>query len=429
MKDTSSVRKTILRSALLGLATVSMSASMADVVTGFEAGEGYAVGVLTGQNSWYNPVAGSLDWEVTTYAGNPYGIGPNPQGGGLQFITGASDISGATFGRCQIDNAFADATTYTATYDFWAKYIGAATPVNNIGSFSLQPSATNQFLISLWFWPDDPITGTLVANAIQIYDSAPEPPDPPGVYAYYWPTTLSGMMVQGKWYRSTTIWKNDGTSSVPLKYQIQDLTTGETFGVQASATWTMQNPTGPLATGIRFFAGGTENRCAVDNVDIVTYNNKTYAEQFAIVGGFAGGNNTTFALKATSGAGFAVQCDELDPNAAVEMLTSSPYDSPSAITFGVTSKASRTDMLERVRVWDWTAGGGAGAYAPAPIISRAATTTFSSASGSYTGTLSNYIRPQDGYMIIEISHTPSAEQDGFDGWGSEFRGCSWTFTP
>ena len=64
----------------------------ADFVTGFEpaAYSGSGVGVmLNGQQGWYNPVTGSIEPNVFTYAGNAPGFVSNP-GGGSQFASGTA---------------------------------------------------------------------------------------------------------------------------------------------------------------------------------------------------------------------------------------------------------------------------------------------------------------------------------------------------
>src|SRR5687768_913836 len=64
--------------------------------------------ILTGQDGWYLPPVGGVDWNVFTYAGNTMGVVANPGGGGAQFIGGIS--AGTTFARAQKDFAW-DANT------------------------------------------------------------------------------------------------------------------------------------------------------------------------------------------------------------------------------------------------------------------------------------------------------------------------------
>src|SRR5205085_918678 len=106
----------------------------------FESETGSAAGTLiTGQNGWYNPVAGSLDGSVFTYTGNALAFANNASGGS-HFLGGEAD--GVNPMRAQHDVSFAAGRVWTLSFDFNGNYIGTSgTTVDNLGSTSLQPSA------------------------------------------------------------------------------------------------------------------------------------------------------------------------------------------------------------------------------------------------------------------------------------------------
>src|SRR5262245_33283646 len=66
--------------------------------------------LLTGQQGWYVPVAGSPDYNVFTYAGNAPGLPVNTTGG-AQFVGGIS--GGTVFARAQQDVNFSTANIWT----------------------------------------------------------------------------------------------------------------------------------------------------------------------------------------------------------------------------------------------------------------------------------------------------------------------------
>jgi uncharacterized protein (TIGR03382 family) len=117
--------------------------------TGFEAPD-YAVGVLTGQDEWFIPVAGSVDYNVQAYGGT---IAPNPDGE-ANFVSGTPGSTTA-FARAQHAASFLDGTAYIMSYDVNVLPWGAEPPaLNNIGSFSTQNSTTSRFTQSLFVWND-----------------------------------------------------------------------------------------------------------------------------------------------------------------------------------------------------------------------------------------------------------------------------------
>lgn len=132
---------------------------LADITTGFERPEvtGSAAGtVLTGQDGWYIPVAGSNDSLAMTYAGNALGIPANPTGG-EQCLVGRSnaDVVANAFARAQRDHDFSAGGTWTAAFDIAVAFNGTLPSAPNLGSFSLQPSTTTRAWQSLYNWVDN----------------------------------------------------------------------------------------------------------------------------------------------------------------------------------------------------------------------------------------------------------------------------------
>jgi hypothetical protein len=98
---------------------------------------------MNGQAGYFiPPVAGSIDGNCFTYAGNTLGVPPNPAGG-ANFWAGASG-GGTAFARTQKTIPI-PATQVRIDFDVCCSYTGTVTPTNNIGSFSFQNSATAYF--------------------------------------------------------------------------------------------------------------------------------------------------------------------------------------------------------------------------------------------------------------------------------------------
>jgi hypothetical protein len=249
------------------------SAAYATLVTGFEASQGYtgsAAGtLLPGQQSWYNPVAGSADWKVYTYAGNPYGVVSNPDGG-EQFVGGRMEGL-AAFARGQHDYNWSGETTLTVGYDFYAKYTGTLPATNNLGSFSLQPSSatipgTQIYMQTLAYWQDTAGATTYNIGFVTNEHTGTAPP--------YFPGTAWQNIPVDHWIRQTV--GLNMTTKMILDVTIQDLTAG-TPAVSATLNEHLVNysqPGGTMPTAFRFFTGGgagsdpAGNFTAYDNLSI-----------------------------------------------------------------------------------------------------------------------------------------------------------------
>ena len=233
--------------------TYAGSAAGTPLTTGFGGG---------GQDGWYNPVAGSTDGSVFTYADNAWGFATNPTGG-AQFA--AVRNTGATgFGRAQRAFAFGN-TQYTMAFDISMDRFGGVLPaVNNIGSVSLQNSATARFYQTLYTW-DDVNTGNAFDGNYVFFNAA-------GVQQA---NTLPGpewdALRLNTWYRQSTTW--DFTTNQITSVSIDNLHDAAPATVVdvSGLGWYLAGgsaPTQPLPTDVRFFAGGGAN-----NVHVVGFDN------------------------------------------------------------------------------------------------------------------------------------------------------------
>jgi hypothetical protein len=81
---------------------------------------------ITGQDGYYVPVAGSLDGLVATYAGNPWGVPANPNGGN-NFWAGVSQATNI-FARSQRNVTVSTNSRVYVQFDVMCNYLGTATP-------------------------------------------------------------------------------------------------------------------------------------------------------------------------------------------------------------------------------------------------------------------------------------------------------------
>src|SRR5205823_7087037 len=118
--------------------------------------------------SWYNPVAGSSDYNAYTYAGNALGFPVNPTGG-TQFI-GATG-PGTAFARAQHDVDFTTFSAWTVSYDVAHSFLGTLPAAQNLGSSSTQnPAAAPRQIIALHTWTD-PTTAATWNAGYNVFDA------------------------------------------------------------------------------------------------------------------------------------------------------------------------------------------------------------------------------------------------------------------
>ena len=225
----------IRRMAFVSIGLLACASVQADIVTGFEAPDysASAAGVLLtngfgggGQELWYNPVAGSADGVVMTYAGNAFGVPANP-GGAEQFIAGRRDATAGGFARLQRDEAFINAPVWTVAFDFSARYDGLLPTADFLGSYSLQPYdglGASRSHIQLFSWID--IAGASTFNCgYFVFDSFGFQVPLPGVF----PGPEWENLIPDNWYRFSNTF--DFEQNRITEVSITDLTTGVTTTV------------------------------------------------------------------------------------------------------------------------------------------------------------------------------------------------------
>jgi hypothetical protein len=263
----------------VGIAGLALaSAAQAQYVTGFEAPTFNASAAGTplttgfgagGQAGWYNPVAGSLDFSVHTYAGNTLGFPANPSGG-EQFIAALGQPSPSNIGRAQYPVNFSAGGLWTAEWDVIGGYRGTSgTAIDNLGSFSLQNSATANYFQQIMQWglnTTAPVQYNINYGVFPAAGGAAPAFSSPGAEWTNIPVN--------HWVRQSTTW--DFTSNQILSVSIQNLTLG-TPAVVADVTglgWFLAGGQNnilakPLPTDIRTFTGNTDNVTGWDNIRII----------------------------------------------------------------------------------------------------------------------------------------------------------------
>jgi len=233
----------------------------AGYTSGFEALSASPTGViLTGQDGYTLP--SGTDFNVYTYAGNAPGFPANPLGG-AQFIAGTGP-GGGVYARAERSVDYSTASLWTLSFDVAAKYLGdpQATPGNNVGSISLQPSASSTSTIALARWSTPGVSWQADyvwydAAGTSITESVPDP-------------GFQNLQLD-HWYNWATTF--DLASNQIVKVSITDLSTNTTASysptdryLQTGSAHSMPDP-----TAFRFFAGGGNpggNTMAFDNIQI-----------------------------------------------------------------------------------------------------------------------------------------------------------------
>jgi len=252
----------------LGIAGLS-SLGFAQFSDNFESETGSAGGSLLtngfgggGQNGWYNPVAGSVDGSVYTYAGNSLGFATNPLGGN-QFL-------GMNVLTAQATNRSQHAVTYgagvnTLTFDFNAKFAGTPPGADNLGSVSLQPACTN-FFQTIYQWGSHLPTADAFDANIGAASSAG------GALVFQSPGAAWMNLNLNHWYRQSVTW--DFGSNLITSTTLQDLTAGGGVNSFSPTGWYLSGGAGNILgqltpTDVRFFASGSAgDMMGYDNLNI-----------------------------------------------------------------------------------------------------------------------------------------------------------------
>ncbi|MFN0133237.1 MAG: GC-type dockerin domain-anchored protein [Phycisphaerales bacterium] len=271
----------------------------ADLSASFESPpySGSPAGVpLPPQELWYQPVPGSADFDVYTYAGNVLLLPPNPTGA-AQFIGGRS-LGGTQQARAQLDHNFGSSSRWTISWDFCARFDGVLPATQNLGGFSLQPNATRDFN-ALYTWVD-PNAAAAFNSGFIVYDAAGVQAPAPGLSAGpEWQN-----LQKNHWYRQTvTI---DYATNRVVEVTIADLTVGGPTASARPTGWFLGGgsaPGLPVPTAIRTFAGGASagNITGFDNIDICPF----------VVSGFAPGGGPEGTIVNIFGCGFGDRVEDV----------------------------------------------------------------------------------------------------------------------
>lgn len=251
--------------------------ALAQHQTNFESLTASAAGTsLHGQDGYYNPVTGSADHKVFTYAGNALGFSTNPNGG-ANFVGGTGPAgSPVVLLRSQRDFAYGNGKgTWTMGFDVAVKFAGTLPAADNIGSVSLQPSTTARFFIALARW-QDPATALAWKADYQYFNAAGT-----AVTASV-PNTAFQNLALDKWYR----WETDFNLSTNqiVEIRLTDIAAATTVSHTPSG-WYMNGGNGavnPAPTAYRLFTGTSVagNTMGFDNVKIETTGYSSTFETF-----------------------------------------------------------------------------------------------------------------------------------------------------
>jgi hypothetical protein len=220
-----------------------------------------------GQDGWYNPVAASIDFNVHTYTGNTLAFPANPTGG-TQFVGVTGQVAPSNIGRAQHAVNFSAGGTWTVEWDVIGGIRGATTAVDNLGSFSLQPSATANYFQQIMQWGTNTTAPTQYNINYGVFPAAGG-----AAPAFVSPGAAWTNIPVDHWIRQSTTWSF--TSSRILSVSIRDITAGgPTTTVDVSGLdWFLAGGLNnvlakPLPTDIRLFTGNVNNVTGWDNVSV-----------------------------------------------------------------------------------------------------------------------------------------------------------------
>lgn len=217
--------------------------------------------ILTGQDGFFLPVAGSTDFEVVTYTANSYAFPQNPTGG-ANFIAGIGE-GGGTFERAErAVNFGAGEGLWELSFDVIVSHRGPEAPIDNIGSVSLQPGTNQSFIASArwssglageewnadYIWFDE--------NGTQFFENVPD----------------AGFqnLETDQWYRWTTLF--DMTSNRITEVSIEGLTVSHSASFEPTDRYLFGGSAGAdLPEAVRFFTGSSNagNVMGFDNLTLI----------------------------------------------------------------------------------------------------------------------------------------------------------------
>ncbi len=261
--------------------------------TGFETFVASATGIpAAGQDGFYVPaVAGTIDGNLHTYAGNTLGVPVNGNGG-ANFWGGLAG-GGTAFARSQRAVTLPTGRV-RIEYDVCCNYLGAVVPLNNIGSFSFQPSTNSIYVNLVAAYPLGVVFPPTTWDANVVARGA----TPPATIVTVLPNAAFQGLAMAVWHHwAVTI---DMVAGTHVDFSITNGVTNVT------TTYTPTTPLllpvapavgAPLPTDFRLFTGGTAagNVFAIDNLTI------TYGAQYTTFGAGCPGALGVPALAAAPG--------------------------------------------------------------------------------------------------------------------------------
>jgi len=146
---------------------------------------------------------------------------------------------------------------------------------------------------------------------------------------------------------------------------------------------------------------------------------------YLITGGFYGSGNVMSLLNLDSDR-LVVRGDEFNTSPMAEFTSnSSTYSAATKVEFVYTTRASRTDMIERGELWDWANGG----WDPASAQTRAPTLNDSTVTITVTTNPSRFLEQETRRLKSKLSWVPTTDTDVYDGWASSINQIYWKVTP
>ena len=246
--------------------------------------EGLSTGLLVGQDGWFQPVAGSNEWNVVGYGDEAmFNIAGNPGGGGELCLAATASASANGFARGQRFVDWASQASYTVCFDFYADYQGdPLLHASNVGSISTQPfgataTPTNQGTNTLFYYNTDGDVTSDYSISWPVYDASGvsdggfyNPDDLAGT----WPAGPFSTLKLGKWYRVSYV-LNFVTGELGA-VGIQDMSNGQGGAyIPDPGTWYIAGGAAnalalPRPDQFRLFVGGQGNGniVAIDNINI-----------------------------------------------------------------------------------------------------------------------------------------------------------------
>lgn len=263
-----------MKLALIVGSTALCAVSFAQYSDNFESETGSAAGTLitngfggTGQNGWYNPLSGSVDGSVYTYAGNALGMVANPNGSNQFLGMNVTTANGTV--RSQHDVSFAAGGVWTIGFDFNGRFVGTPPAADNLGSVSLQPSGTSNYFQTIYQWAS-PIDNT--ANASNFSANIGHFAAAGGAIVFDSPGAAWQSLPVNHWYHQTVTW--DFGTGLILDTTLADLTAGGPVNDFQPTGWYLAggaSNVGALAapTAVRFFASGAAgDEMGYDNLTV-----------------------------------------------------------------------------------------------------------------------------------------------------------------